>query len=138
MPHTSLNTPAASAAGKARLAALVFVVLWFAVGGVAHFAFTEAEMRIVPPWMPWPREVVWITGILEVLGAAGLLWPRMRRAAGVGLFLLTVAVTPANVHMLLHAQDFDIPFGLLVARLPLQLLLLALIAWVSMRPTRNG
>jgi len=34
---------------------LVLVFLWFMIGGVAHFSFTEAEMRIVPPSIPWPR-----------------------------------------------------------------------------------
>ena len=46
-----------------RLAGLVFVFLWFAIGGVAHFVATEAEMQIVPPWIPWPRETVWVSGV---------------------------------------------------------------------------
>ncbi len=117
--------------GRARRGGLALVVLWFAIGGVAHFVATDAEMRIVPPWVPWPRQVVWATGVAELLGAAGLLWPRTRRAAGVGLCLLTLAVTPANVQMLLDAQAYPVPMWLLVARLPLQLLLLALIAWSS-------
>ena len=41
-----------------RRAGLAFVFLWFAIGGVAHFAFTDAEMRIVPPYVPWPRVAV--------------------------------------------------------------------------------
>ena len=112
------------------MAALAFVFLWFAVGGVAHFAFTEAEMRIVPPWIAWPREAVWLTGVAELLGAAGLLWHRTRCAAGWGLVLLTLAVTPANIQMLLNAEQFPaVPYWALVARLPLQVALLALIAF---------
>lgn len=117
-----------------RVAGLVFVFLWFAIGGVAHFVATEAEMRIVPPWIPWPRETVWVSGVFELLGAAGLLWRPTRRAAGVGLFLLTLAVTPANVYMLQRADLFaNVPHWALVARLPLQVVLLAVIAW-STRP----
>ena len=41
-------------------AGLVFVFLWFTIGGVAHFAVTRAEMRIVPPWIPCPLAAVWI------------------------------------------------------------------------------
>lgn len=115
-----------------RTAALVFVILWFSIGGVAHFVFTEAQMRIVPDWIVWPREAVLLSGVAELLGAAGLLWARTRRAAGWGLLILTVAVTPANVHMLMQAQQFpDVPVWALVLRLPLQLVLLALIAWAS-------
>jgi uncharacterized membrane protein len=115
---------------RSRLVGLAFVFVWFALGGVAHFAFTEAEMRIVPPYLPWPRAVVWVSGVAELLGAAGLLWRPSRRAAGIGLMLLTLAVTPANVYMLQQAALFpSVPSWALMARLPLQVALLALIAW---------
>jgi uncharacterized membrane protein len=117
---------------RGRRAALAFVVLWFSIGGVAHFVALEAEMRIVPPWIPWPRAAVMVSGVFELLGAAGLLWRPTRRAAGIGLLLLTVAVTPANVHMLQQAADYPaVPHWALVLRLPLQAVLLVLIAWSS-------
>lgn len=119
---------------RLRTAALVFVFLWFTLGGIAHFALTELEMRIVPPYIPWPRVVVLFTGALELAGAAALVPRRARRWAGVGLFLLTIAVTPANVYMLQQAEAFDVPYWLLVARLPVQVLLLGLIAWSTWRP----
>jgi uncharacterized membrane protein len=122
---------------KAQRAAIAFLVLWFGLGGVAHFAFTAAELRIVPPWVPWPVAAVLVSGACELLGAAGLLWTRTRAWAAWGLFALTLAVTPANVHMLQHAGDFpDVPAWLLAARLPLQVALLALIAWVAVRGRR--
>jgi uncharacterized membrane protein len=76
-----------------------------------------------------------VTGVFELLGAAGLLSYRTRRAAGWGLFALTIAVTPANIYMLQHADDFGVPYWLLVLRLPVQLALLVLIAW-STAPNR--
>lgn len=119
-------------------AALAILVLWFGLGSIAHFAFTEAEARIVPPWIPWPREAVLLSGVFEALGAAGLLLRRTRAGAAWGLFALTVAVTPANVHMLQHAQDFPmVPHWILVARLPLQAVLLAVIAWVALCSRRS-
>jgi uncharacterized membrane protein len=63
------------------------------------------------------------------LGAIGILIPRTRRAAGVGLLLLTIAVTPANVFMLQHAERYGWPMWLLIFRLPFQVFLLWLIWW---------
>ena len=115
---------------RSRRLAIAFVFLWFALGGVAHFVATETEMRIVPPYISWPREAVLISGVFELLGAAGLLWRRTRRLAGIGLFVLTIAVTPAHFYMLQQPGLFpSVPYWALVARLPVQVALLALIAW---------
>lgn len=113
---------------------LVLVFLWFLIGGVAHFSLTETEMRIVPTWIPWPRAAVLVSGVFELLGAVGILIPITRRAAGIGLFLLTIAVTPANVFMLQHAELFNVPRWALIVRLPFQVLLLALILWSTWKP----
>jgi uncharacterized membrane protein len=112
-----------------RTAGVVFVFLWFFLGGIAHFAATSFEMRIVPPYIPWPRGTVLITGVFELLGALGVIHPRLRASAGAGLLLLTLAVTPANVYMLQHSDLFSVPYWALVARLPLQIVLLGVIAW---------
>lgn len=117
---------------RRKLAGLVFVFLWFFIGGIAHFVVTEIEMRIVPPYIPWPRAAVLVSGGFELLGAAGLVWRPTRRTAGVGLFLLTIAVTPCHVYMLQRAELFpSIPLWALWLRLPIQVALLALIAWCT-------
>ena len=114
---------------RPKLIGLGFIFLWFLIGGIAHFAATDVEMRIVPPYIPWPRAVVLVTGVFELLGATGLLLRRTRPAAGIGLFLLTIAVTPSHIYMLQRPDLFDVPYWALVLRLPVQLGLLALIAW---------
>ena len=119
---------------RVRRVGVALVFLWFLVGGIAHFAATELEMRIVPPWMPWPRAVVIVSGVFELLGAAGLLWLPTRRIAGIGLFVLTVLVTPAHVYMLRRPELFNLPYWLLVVRLPVQVALLVLIAWATITP----
>lgn len=112
--------------------ALWFVFAWFFLGGLAHFAFTELETSIVPPQIPDATDVVLATGVLELVGAFGLLVPWTRRWAGWGLFALTLAVTPANVYMLVaHDRFASVPEWLLWLRLPMQLLLLWLIVWAS-------
>ncbi len=127
---------------KAKFVGLVFVFLWFFVGGLAHFLATRVEMRIVPPYIPWPRLTVLVTGVFELLGAFGIWLRPTRRLAGIGLFLLTLAVTPANIYMLERPDLFAVPYWALVLRLPLQVALLGLIAWstgaMKRAATRNA
>jgi uncharacterized membrane protein len=127
-------SPVSTSVGKR--VGLMLVFLWFFVGGIAHFAATGLEMSIVPPFIPWPRATVLVSGVFELLGAFGLLIRSTRRAAGLGLFLLTIAVTPANIYMLQHAELFSVPHWALVLRLPVQAALLGLIAWSSGAPSR--
>lgn len=83
-------------------------------------------VAIMPPYLPYHLALVYLSGALEIAGAAGVLVPATRRLAGAGLILLTIAVFPANVHMALNPEQFDaFAQWLLLARLPLQ----ALIIW---------
>jgi uncharacterized membrane protein len=80
---------------------------------------------------------VWVSGVSELLGAAGLLFAGTRRAAGVGLFALTICVTPVHIYMLQRPDLFAVPCWALVLRLPLQAGLLALIAWSTFRKVKS-
>ncbi|MGB6207928.1 DoxX family protein [Mycobacterium sp.] len=72
----------------------------FVLTGVAHFAppLRAALIAIVPPRLPAPGLLVTVTGVLELLGAAGLLVPATRVAAAVCLLVLMVAMFPANIY----------------------------------------
>jgi uncharacterized membrane protein len=113
-----------------RRAALLFVSALFLSSGIAHQVATDAFLSIVPSYVPYPRDVVVITGICEIAGAIGI-WPRRtRRAAGYALALFTLAVLPVHIDMLVHAADWSrIGEPLLWLRLALQPLLFALILW---------
>ena len=119
------------------LIGLCFVFPWFFIGGIMHFVATDLEASIVPPWVPWPRAAVLFSGVLELAGALGILIPQTRKAAGTGLFILTIAVTPAHIYMLQRPELFGIPMWLLWMRLPLQLALLWLILWSTRRLHRR-
>jgi len=113
---------------------LAFVFLWFFVGGVSHFMNPEFFLAIMPPYVPFHAAAVYVSGAFEILGAIALWPPRTRSAAGWGLIVLTVLVTPANVHMWMHPKLFpDVSPAFLSGRLVVQVLLLALIWW-STRP----
>ncbi len=79
----------------------------YAAAGVFHLATPGPFLQITPDWVPFPRETIMITGLCELAGAAGLLTPRLRRAAGIGLALYAVCVYPANIK---HAMD-GLPAG---------------------------
>jgi uncharacterized membrane protein len=72
----------------------------FVVTGVAHFVnpLRRDMIAIVPPRLPSAGVLVTVTGVLELVGAAGLLYPPTRVAAAVCLFVLMVLMFPANVH----------------------------------------
>jgi uncharacterized membrane protein len=116
---------------------LTFVFLWFMIGGIAHFTNTEFFVAIMPPYIGLHTEIVYISGVFEILGAIGILIPTLRQWAGNGLLLLVVAVSPANIHMWLHPELFpDAPPVFLSIRLVVQLLLLLLIWWCTRMPER--
>ncbi|MBQ61026.1 MAG: hypothetical protein CMQ19_03015 [Gammaproteobacteria bacterium] len=113
-----------------RYAGLSVVFLWFMGGGIGHFTQTDFFVSIVPPWVPFPLWTVYVSGVFEILLALAILWPRVRSVAGWGLIALTLAVTPANVHMWLNPELFsDVPPTMLSLRLVVQVLLLFTIWW---------
>lgn len=84
--------------------ALAFAYL---IAGIAHLRSPAGFIAITPSWVPYPAQVITLTGLAELAGAAGLLIPPLRRAAGIGLALYALCVWPANIN---HALN-DIPLG---------------------------
>ena len=110
------------------------LALLFVGAGILHFVRPETYLRIMPPWLPAPLLLVYVSGAFEILGGLGLLWPRTRRLAGWGLLALLVAVFPANIYMAQIHGQLGIPGWLAWARLPLQLPLL----WWVWRASRGA
>jgi uncharacterized membrane protein len=118
---------------------LAIIFIWFFVGGIAHFAVPEFFLKIVPPNLLFRLEAVYVSGFFEIVGALGLLHQWSRRIAGIGLFILTIAVTPANIYMWQNAHVFsNIPEPLLMLRLALQVVLLACIWWAAISTPDTG
>ncbi|WP_448613243.1 DoxX family protein [Modestobacter sp. URMC 112] len=99
----------------------------FTLTGITHFVLLRDDLvAMVPPALPAPGLLVTVTGVLELAGAAGLLWRPTARWSAAGLAGLLVAVFPANVHAALSGAGIDgeppTPLG---ARTVLQLVFLA-------------
>jgi uncharacterized membrane protein len=107
----------------------------FAFSGVTHFTKLRHDFaRMVPRMFPWPMALVYITGVLELVGAAGLLLPKFRAVTGLCLIALLVAMFPANMRAAFNHMEVGgraaTPLWL---RAPIQLLFIGLLLW-STRP----
>jgi uncharacterized membrane protein len=81
-------------------AVAVGLAAMFMMTGIAHFvpSMRRDMIAIVPPRLPAPGTLVTITGVLELVGAAGLLYPPTRVAAAGCLFALMLVMFPANIY----------------------------------------
>ena len=83
------------------------LALIYLAAGIIHIRSPGGFVAITPAWVPSPHAVVFWTGVAEIAGAIGLMIPRLRRAAGIGLALYALCVWPANFN---HALN-DIAIG---------------------------
>ncbi len=102
--------------------ALLLASAFFLAAGIGHFTHADFFVAIMPPYLPAHLELVHLSGVFEILGGVGLLLPPVRRAAGIGLIALLIAVFPANLHMAMNPELFpDMAPLALYIRLPFQL-----------------
>jgi uncharacterized membrane protein len=100
--------------------------------GILHFVHPATYLKIMPPYLPFPAELVFISGVFEVGLGVLVMIPQTKWFASWGLILLLIAVFPANIQMTLHPEQFpQIPQWILWARLPLQFVLIAWAWWVG-------
>lgn len=104
--------------------ARIGLTIFFLFTALGHFIMTEGMAEMLPPFTPYRVELIYVTGILEMLGAVGVWIPRLTKMTGVCLILLLISVLPANIYSALNRIDFgghaDGPAYLLV-RVPFQL-----------------
>lgn len=104
------------------------LALFMVAAGAMHFISPRGYVRIMPRMLPAPEALVAISGVFEILGGVGLLFPFSQRLAAWGLVALFIAVFPANVNMAVKRLPMGrrpLPAWVLWARLPLQAVLIA-------------
>ena len=118
---------------NARSVVAVVIGALFIVADSMHFLRTEFYLRMMPPYVPAHLLLVQISGVCEILGGIGLIVPRTRWIAAVGLIALLIAVFPANIQMALHPDAYrDVgPAAAFFVRLPLQFLMIYLVWWAA-------
>ena len=135
----------AGVAGVARLnswaaAVRVGLAVMLVFTASAHFTSMRHDLaRMVPDVIPHPMAVIYFTGACEILGAIGLLVPRVRLVSGVALIVFFIAVLPANIHaagagVTLRGES-PTP---LVLRIPMQVLFIGLTWWSAVSTRRRS
>jgi uncharacterized membrane protein len=105
---------------------------FFVIAGVTHFTNRDFFTAIVPPYLPWPVMLVYVSGVAEIVLGVMLMVPATTQIAAWGLIALLVAVFPANIHMAMNPQLYPgTPYAALLLRLPMQGVMIALAYWFT-------
>lgn len=120
--------------GRAAMAVMLVVT------GVTHFTHTDWMVEMMPDFVPAKRELVYFTGVCELLAVIGLVWGRFSRLASIMLIIFFVLILPVNIAERLKAVNFDgLEFGrwYLLFRIPLQIFFIWWIWFFGIRRSQN-
>lgn len=105
----------------------------YVFAGIMHFIFPKPYKKIMPPWLPYPLALVYVSGACEIVFGS-ILIPEITRPIGAWLIIvMLIAIFPANIQMAINLRKKNnLWFWISIARLPLQILLIWW-AWVYTR-----
>jgi uncharacterized membrane protein len=112
------------------------MLLFTAIG---HFAFMDGMTKMLPAILPFKKEIIGFTGLIEVAGAIGLLLPASRYETAMALIIFFILILPANILAAIKKVDYqkgtnDGPgMKYLWFRVPLQLFFIAWVAWFGLQ-----
>ncbi len=104
----------------------------FILTGVSHFLIPGKFLEMMPPFLPAPVFLIYLSGVFEIVGGGALMFSKTKRLAAAGLMLLLLAVFPANVYVALNNvqlggfMNYSIYQWL---RLPMQFVLIVWVWW---------
>jgi uncharacterized membrane protein len=126
--------------GRPALRGCVGIALMFGFTGVGHFLVPGEMARMIPPFVPWRMEIIYVTGVVEIVAGALTLARRTRRQAGWFLLLMLAGLLPFNIWSAVER----VPFGghaqgpvYLWVRVPVQLVIAAWVWWFAARRGRD-
>jgi len=92
---------------RTKRALLWLMSAFYVLGGVYHLVNPGFYLPMMPPYLPWHRELVFVSGVAELVLGVAVLIPGLRRAAALGIIALLIAVFPANLHIAMN----DVPLA---------------------------
>ena len=98
----------------------ILLSFFLIVAGVMHFVASGFYRAIMPPYLPWHLELVYLSGMIEIALGILLLIPQFRTLAAWGVVALLIAIVPANIHVYQHQELIPAPPLLHLLRLPMQ------------------
>ncbi len=119
-----------------KLFTILLMSIFYVRIGVQHFLDPEYFLNIMPPFLPYHLELVYISGFFEILLGLLLIFPKYRFYASWGIILLLIAVFPANIYLAqseIAQQGLDVSKQVAIWRLPFQALFIGLAYWHSKR-----
>ena len=106
--------------------------LFYIFGGIKHFTNVGWYMKIMPPYISYHKELVYLSGAFEIILGIMLLFEQTRFLSGWGLILLLIAVFPANIYLAqTNGAAMNISLAFAWGRLPLQAVFIGLAYWHS-------
>ncbi len=84
---------------------------FYLLAGLNHFIHPDSYTKIIPYWLPYPKEIVFISGVVE-MGLAIFLLPLITRIfAAWGIIVLLIVVFPANIQMAIQFYREHSPYS---------------------------
>ena len=117
-----------------KLFTILLMSIFYVRIGVHHFLDPEYFLNIMPPFLPYHLELVYISGFFEILLGLLLIFPKYRFYASWGLIILLIAVFPVNIYLAqseIAQQGLDVSKEVAIWRLPFQALFIGLAYWHS-------
>ena len=114
----------------------ISLAIVFVFTGLGHFIMTEPMAQMLPPWVPMRMPIIYITGVVELAAAAGILVRCLCRLTGIYLITFLILVLPANIYAAINrvemgGHSMGPPY--LLIRIPLQLILIIWTYWFAVR-----
>ena len=116
--------------------AMSVMLLFTAIG---HFVLVKGMSLMMPSFLPFKKQLVYLTGLIEIAAAIGLLIPDWHKTAGWLLIIFFILILPANVKAAVRHVDYEKGTyegpgaKYLWFRIPLQILFIAWVYWFSVR-----
>ena len=120
--------------GKLQKSILIVISsIFYTIVGVKHFIEPDYFLSIIPPYLPFHIELVYISGFFEILFGLMILFPKYRYYGSIGLILLLIAIFPANIYLAQNkeAQEaIGASQQIAIWRLPIQGILIWIAYWI--------